>query len=709
MKRLTILCLLLLVGAAFAVDFDLIKESRIDMNPVTAVGSDGQIVYAGVGAALNIYNIYQKDFPQLVGTIEGHSSKIKGIRVEGDLLWVLWEKEGLEAFDITDRYDPRFVGRFPKARDDRFKRFTSMDIDGDAAFIGGADFIASLDISDPASPKLSNYATLNGAPLKIDYYNNRLYLAAGRLGLAALFVPNPSQFFLMGVQKGIYTTVKAFGSRIIYGRLDEAKPNEPTIFSKRLFNIPFRSPEVVKIRDRYLFAGGLANFSIYRMSEQSDDPKMIWDLPEMPTLDCAIRGDVIYLANSHKGLSAFDILDPEHPMEIGRLSTHDFPRRACLYDVKLYVAAGVSGVLVYDVANPAYPRLVDTLAIDRLELAWDVEQHGESIYILGARESAAENVFVEQYRLDGEWLAEYPIAHVGKLDPIGEIAFGEGYCAVSLGESGISICDFRDGRISPLYSIENRSIQFCDMEFHNKNLIVSDYHGGYHILELGNGIPRTIGQIKTSDEGGNGIAIAGDYLLAADGPQGLAVIDISDPTNPTLANRYPTKWATDIVIDGERAFLADGQGALKAFDISDLPNLSLATQLPDGGYWTQAIVADDNLYGIDRYFGVYIYEIRERAVAKKPTAKPVEVALLDAYPNPFNARASISFQLPERAATDLSIYDILGRKVVTLIRDTMPKGKYTLTWRAEDFPSGTYFAVLQTGKERIEQKLLLIK
>ena len=63
MKRLTILCLLLLVGAAFAVDFDLIKESRIDMNPVTAVGSDGQIVYAGVGAALNIYNIYQKDFP----------------------------------------------------------------------------------------------------------------------------------------------------------------------------------------------------------------------------------------------------------------------------------------------------------------------------------------------------------------------------------------------------------------------------------------------------------------------------------------------------------------------------------------------------------------------------------------------------------------------------------------------------------------------
>jgi len=699
---------IILITAAMA-DISLLEIARVDMNPVGALDADGQVVYAGVGGALNIYNVYHKDFPQFIGTIDDRSSRIKAIRVEGDLLWVLWEKEGLQSFDIVDRYSPRFLGSLPDGIDERFGKFTSMDIDGDLAFVAGENFLASVDISDPSKPEILNYSTLNGAPLKIDYLNNKLYLAAGKMGLAALFVPDPKQFFLTGVQKGIYTTVKAYGSNVIYGRLDEPKPGEKKIFRERLFSMPFRSPSVVEVRDNILFAGGASNFSIYEMPEKGGKPKLVWDLPGMPTLDCAVHGDVIYLANSHKGLSVFDIRNTRNPIEIGRFETHDFPRRGFVHDYKLYIAAGASGVLVFDVANPNYPRLVDTLAAGRLDLVWDAAIEGEFIYILGARESSLENVFVEQYRIDGEYFAEYPIAHVSRLDPIGEITFADSRCAISLGIGGISICDFLEGRIVPRYSITNRSVQFCDLEFCGKNLIASDYHGGYHIFALDKGIPPTIGYIKTGDEGGNGFAIIGNYLLASDGPDGLAVIDIGDPSNPILVDEYKTTWATDITIDGDYAFLADGNGALKVFAIDNLPSVKLVTELPSGGYWTGSIIHDDYLFGIDRFVGIHVFEIEEQAIAKAQVKKPSNTAFIDAYPNPFNASAAITIELPERADVDLSIYDISGRKVTTIIKDVLPQGRYDLTWQADEHPSGTYFAVLKAGNTELKKKLLLVK
>ncbi|HHS50825.1 MAG TPA: T9SS type A sorting domain-containing protein [candidate division Zixibacteria bacterium] len=709
MMKKTVFVLLILAVSAFA-GLTLRDVGRIDMGPMGAVASEGQVVYAGMGGALNIYNIYHKDFPQLISTIDDRSSNVKAIAVEDDILWVLWEREGLHAFDITDRYSPRLISELTPEADERIQRFTAMDIDGDIAFVAGADFVASVDIFDPDRPEIINFATLNGAPLRIDYHENKLYLAAGNLGLAALFLPQPNEFFLMGVQEGIYTTVKAYGTSVVYGRLDEPRPGEQKLFREQLFSMPFRSPMVVDVRDDHLFAGGLENFAVYRIPERAgEDPKMIWDLPFLPTVDLALHDDVIYLANSHKGLSVFDIRNPYSPREIGSFATHDFPRRATIHNGLLYVAAGVSGALVFDVGNPAFPRLLDTLASDLYELVWDVAVEGEFVYVLGARDDISENVFVAQFREDGRFMAEYPIARVSALDPIGEMAFDGKRMAVSLGTGGIAVCDYLDGRISPRYHITDRSLQFSDLAFVGENLIASDFHGGYHIFALDRGIPPTIGHIKTSEEGGNGIAVRGDYLLSADGPAGLAVINISDPTRPFLADRYITTWGSDVTLHGDYAFLADGQGALKVFDISKLPDIRLVAELADGGYWTGAAIEDNFLFGIDRFAGIHIIEILQAELAKAPAEKPAEVAVIDAFPNPFNARATITIDLPERADVDLSIYDISGRKVTTIIRDDLPRGRYNLTWRADDEPSGTYFAVLRTGGTELRKKLLLVK
>lgn len=715
MKRFTLAVLLLLIASlAFGTGVSLVRLSRIDMNPTGAINSDGQVVYAGVGGALNIYNIYQRDFPQLVGTIENHSSKVCAIEVQGRRLFVLWEKEGLEIYDITDRYLPVFIGKFPTTDDERFKRFTSFDLDGNVAYIGGADFIVSVDVSQPLSPTLLNYAGLNGAPMKIDYYNNKLYIAAGKLGLGAMFIPNPQRFQYIGSQRGVYTTVKAYEDIILYGRLDEPKPNEPTLFGKHLFSFPFKSPTVVKVEDGVIYAGGLSNFAIYKLPDGSTNPKMIWNLPDMPTLDCVLRDDVAYLANSHRGLSVFDVQDIYNPVEIGRLQTYDVPRRACIVDNRLFVAAGLSGVVIFDVSAPEYPEALGTLDSKNLHITWDVKRYADYIYVLGARDDFTNNVFIERYNLSGDWLAEYPVARVNRLDAIGEIAFSDKYCAVSLGSEGISVLRNENGALTQAYSIYDGTAQFCDIEFRDGLLYASDYHGGYHIFRIPSeqsGLPYSVGYVKTSDEGGNGIALVGNYMLAADGPQGLTIIDIRDVTAPQQVSNFPTVWGTDIAIDGEYAFLSDGQGACKVFDISALPDVRQVAELPHSGYWMHIYTDAGRIYGVDQFFGVYVYRLRteEEALAKAVPPMPNRTEIVQAYPNPFNAQTKISFSLSDKTDAELSIYDANGRKVITLIADVLPAGKYTLRWNAEDAPSGTYFAVLKTPAKQVRQRLMLVK
>lgn len=76
---------------------------------------------------------------------------------------------------------------------------------------------------------------------------------------------------------------------------------------------------------------------------------------------------------------------------------------------------------------------------------------------------------------------------------------------------------------------------------------------------------------------------------------------------------------------------------------------------------------------------------------------PTEFSLRQNYPNPFNPRTTISFQLTAVSQTTLTIYDLLGREVATLVRDKLAPGTYRREWDATGYPSGVYFYRLQAG------------
>ena len=79
------------------------------------------------------------------------------------------------------------------------------------------------------------------------------------------------------------------------------------------------------------------------------------------------------------------------------------------------------------------------------------------------------------------------------------------------------------------------------------------------------------------------------------------------------------------------------------------------------------------------------------------------------YPNPFNPVTTIHYQLPTATFVSLEIFDLLGRKIATLVDDKNAPGKYEVKWDGSRNPSGIYFYGFRAGNFRETKKLLLLK
>jgi len=88
---------------------------------------------------------------------------------------------------------------------------------------------------------------------------------------------------------------------------------------------------------------------------------------------------------------------------------------------------------------------------------------------------------------------------------------------------------------------------------------------------------------------------------------------------------------------------------------------------------------------------------------------PKEYSLYQNYPNPFNPTTTIKFDLPNDGIIALEIFDILGRRIATLIDDYKPAGSYEQVFNASSLASGVYVYKLQAGDFVSSKKMILLK
>jgi hypothetical protein len=96
---------------------------------------------------------------------------------------------------------------------------------------------------------------------------------------------------------------------------------------------------------------------------------------------------------------------------------------------------------------------------------------------------------------------------------------------------------------------------------------------------------------------------------------------------------------------------------------------------------------------------------------------PKDFHLYQNYPNPFNPSTKIKFDIPNfplmkgarGMSVRLTIYDILGREIATLVNQQLNPGMYEVEWDASNYPSGVYFYKINTESFNQTKRMVLIK
>ncbi|RCK73945.1 MAG: Cell surface protein [Ignavibacteriae bacterium] len=99
------------------------------------------------------------------------------------------------------------------------------------------------------------------------------------------------------------------------------------------------------------------------------------------------------------------------------------------------------------------------------------------------------------------------------------------------------------------------------------------------------------------------------------------------------------------------------------------------------------------------------------ARTKKNIELPEEYALYQNYPNPFNPTTKIRYDLPVSTKVKLTIYNVLGQELVTLVDEMKSAGRYSAEWNTEGFgvASGLYFVKMQAGSFTDVKKMILMR
>jgi hypothetical protein len=88
---------------------------------------------------------------------------------------------------------------------------------------------------------------------------------------------------------------------------------------------------------------------------------------------------------------------------------------------------------------------------------------------------------------------------------------------------------------------------------------------------------------------------------------------------------------------------------------------------------------------------------------------PDGFSLSQNYPNPFNPVTKIKFNVAKESAVNITVFDVLGRHISTLVNEKLRGGSYETEWSAVNIPGGVYFYKIETDDYTETKKMMLVK
>ena len=688
-------------------------------------------------------------------------SRAISIDISGDFAYVIYAaiiSSSILVIDISDPYNPRYVGNYPDAGNGR-----EIEVSGDYAYIasysngklmvinisdpespylaGSCDIgkeatgvsisgvyaymahpfsgVSVIDISDPSNPALAGFCAMPHQAYKIKAFGNFAYLAAKEEGIRIVDISDPSNPYEAGhldtehnmacgidISNG-YAYVSDCGLDSGLRIVDVSNTSNP---SQSGFHDTAYDCTSIEISGFYAYLGDWGSgLRIIDISDRSNphEEGYFSDCPYIVT-GIAVMGEYAYLADLLKGdLRVIDIADRSDPLEVGRHDANGNNYGVAVSGDYAYVAAGGDGLRVLDISSPGSPSEIGLF--DTQGTPYGITISGDVLYLANG----------------GPGLKIMDISDRSNPEEVGccntyiarDVAVEGNYAYVADGESGLKIIDISDP--SDPYEISSYSTS-----------------GSYE-----------------------GVAVFDSCAYVADSHTGLFVIDISDPAHPGYAGYYNTGYgALDVNIADGCAYLACNQNGLhvvryegadfdlfagiqaersgesiklswdiygdyndnlKGFNIlrsagQEEPILILSNLLsPETRSFTDVSVER----GIRYSYSIEAISMEEEVIStEKASAElpPFVLALEPNYPNPFNPETNIPFTLPERGNLLIEVFDARGGLVRTIFNGIADSGYGEVTWDGRNnhgraMESGIYFYRLKYGGKVIGRKAVLLR
>jgi hypothetical protein len=205
------------------------------------------------------------------------------------------------------------------------------------------------------------------------------------------------------------------------------------------------------------------------------------------------------------------------------------------------------------------------------------------------------------------------------------------------------------------------------------------------------------------------VFVIGNYAYLADWFRGVSIINISNRNDPFLAGRYEAEnTAYSVFASFPYVYIADSYQGLQVINISNPSAPWLIDSFDTPSSPLGVFVSSEYIYVADSS-SLVILTFTPTAIGDDSNCLPTTPTLAPNYPNPFNARTTISFSLPAPSRARLDVFDITGRSVGIIAEGECAAGEHRVVWDAGELPSGIYFYRLRAGEFAQTRKMTLIK
>jgi hypothetical protein len=238
--------------------------------------------------------------------------------------------------------------------------------------------------------------------------------------------------------------------------------------------------------------------------------------------DMILDGSLLYVANKFSGLQIIDVSDFSNPIVKSRTKSDGQNYGLTKKNNFVFMADNIAGFLVYDVTNPSKPKKITELSVKGE--TWDVKVQGN-------------------------------------------------YAYVAAGLAGLVVIDITDPKAPKAIATlrYDKDWGYARKIFIGQNnlLYLADRKAGIHIINIENPLaPKEIKHYQT--QYAEGIEVSEGYAYVADGPNGLVILDVSNPEKVRQVGEFHVPgYANGLVKSGPYLYLAVDDAGIRAIDVSN--------------------------------------------------------------------------------------------------------------------------------------------